>query len=256
MLQTLALALYRSRVSQAIMKSGAGRRVFREAYFLYKTREAANARHLRPLIARDDWVIDVGANIGFFTILFAGWLDAGRVLALEPEPRNFRQLEEIVAARGLADRVVARRAAAANFAGEGRLALSAASHADHRLADSGIPVDVDTLDNIWRGYDCPRVSLIKIDVQGAEREVLAGAKKLIAACRPALYVEIDTTGNGNADGHARNLLAALGGISYRPHEWRREWAALSPEQTLARARQHPGGYDDFLFLPVPDPTSR
>jgi hypothetical protein len=134
MLQMLALRFYRSRAAQAFVRSRIGDHVFQRMYFFYKKAyEAREVTRLRDYIDRDSWIIDVGANIGFFTITFAGWLEGGKVLALEPEPDNFRRLRTVVAASGLAGRVDARQVAVAECRGLGHLVLSQESHADHRL---------------------------------------------------------------------------------------------------------------------------
>jgi hypothetical protein len=56
-------------------------------------------------------------------------------------------------------------------------------------AKQAITVNVQTLDQIWRNLECPPVSVVKIDVEGGERDVLAGGRELIAKERPALVIE-------------------------------------------------------------------
>lgn len=249
MLQMLALRLYRSRVAKAFIRSRIGDQVFPKLYFLYKhAYEARAVARLRSYINRDSWIVDVGANIGFFTVTFAGWLERGKVLALEPEPENFRRLQAIIAAGALDGRVEARQVAVAECKGLGHLMLSQESHADHRLGDTGLPVPLDTLDSIWSELGRPDIRLIKIDVQGAECRVLSGAEALLNACRPALYIEVDTDPGRVESGHPSALLAALDALGYQPHAWRGGWTPLPLERALADARRGASRYADFLFI--------
>jgi FkbM family methyltransferase len=249
MLQRLALFLYRNPLTQAIMRSRFGEWIFETAYFRYKRGyEAREAQYLSDFVSANGWIIDIGANIGFFSLLFAGWLKDGKVLALEPETSNFRRLERIIAARGLRHRVEARQVAASDTKGTGYLVISPDSHADHGLGDHGVPIALDTIDGIWDGLGRPNVSLIKIDVQGGECAVLNGARLVVEKCRPALYVEIDAVNRGAGDVHARELLALLDRLGYRPHSWQGEWLPKTAEQVLAEAKRRAGGYGDYLFL--------
>jgi FkbM family methyltransferase len=247
MLQSLALSLYRNPLAQACIRSPLGERVFEEAYFFYKrTLEAREARYLREFTRSDSWIVDIGANIGFFSVMFAGWLDRGKVLAIEPEPENFRRLQKVIAARGLDARVEPRQVAVGEAKGMGHLVVSKESHADHRLGDDGTPVAVETLDGIWQELGEPGVCLIKIDVQGGECGVLAGSKGLLKTCKPALYVEIDAAGDV---GHPRALLSMLDALGYQPNAWRDKWAAITREEAVAAAERSPARYTDCLFLP-------
>jgi FkbM family methyltransferase len=247
MLQSLALGLYSNPLAQAFIRSPLGERVFQEAYFFYKRAlEAREARHLREFACGDSWIVDIGANIGFFCVMSAGWLRRGKVLAIEPEPNNFRRLQKVIAARGLDAQVEARQVAVGESKGTGHLVVSKESHADHRLGDGGIPVALETLDGIWQELGRPDIRLIKIDVQGGECEVLVGSQAVLETCKPAFYVEVDATGD---KGHARALLSLLEAISYRPNAWCGKWVAITWDEALAEAERSPARYTDCLFLP-------
>ncbi|MBV9108088.1 MAG: FkbM family methyltransferase [Gemmatimonadetes bacterium] len=140
--------------------------------------------------------LDVGANVGAYTLLLAQWVrPGGRVYAFEPAPEAFGGLSEHLRLNGLADTVVPVRAAVAATSGTATLATDGLSGAN-RLADApgGETVQTVTLDEF-----CAREGIIpsflKIDVEGAELDVLRGARETIAKAGAALalFVEMHPT---------------------------------------------------------------
>jgi FkbM family methyltransferase len=133
------------------------------------------------LIRPGDVVVDVGAMIGYYTVIFANLAGAdGRVYAFEPEPENFDLLEGNVG-RNEYDHVICRRAAVADKPGSGRLYLNRENTGDHRVFPGeerrpAIDVAITTLDDEISGP----VDLIKIDAQGSEGLVFDGMRDLIA----------------------------------------------------------------------------
>ena len=93
-LQDIALSFYRTSLVQQFLKTEPGRAIFEKAYLSYKEFfEARGVEALRKYIDRDCWVVDIGANIGFFTTKFASWsAGSGKVIAIEPEETNFTRL--------------------------------------------------------------------------------------------------------------------------------------------------------------------
>lgn len=142
--------------------------------------EREDTRLFRRLVTPGDMVIDVGANIGHYASQFASLVGPrGRVLAIEPDPRNAARLRLRLARRPQA-RV--HQVAAGEAPGDIRLYLSRNNSADHRTFDSGdgrpsIRVACVRLDDMVPP-GC-RVQLIKIDVQGHELAVLRGARRVI-----------------------------------------------------------------------------
>jgi FkbM family methyltransferase len=246
-IQSLLLDLYRRSRNSALMRSAAGRRAFEYAYLAYKVLlEAGPISRLRPYVAPGTWAIDIGANIGIFTLRFARWVrDGGRVIAVEPETENFASLQRRVLAAGMNGRVLAVQAIAADKAGILRLEINPNHPGDHKIAPAGIPVQAVTLDGLLASQDDPPVSLLKIDVQGAELRVLRGAAALLARCRPALFVEIDDSALREQGSSAAELFDFLAAFGYRPHRLRFFGAPLplDPKQTGMSGR-----YQDVLFL--------
>jgi len=127
-------------------------------------------------------VAEIGANVGFFTLLFSGLAGpAGRVLAFEPDPENFRLLEKNAAANGRAN-ISCRRAAVTDKAGSLKLYLSGENRGDHRIYDCGegrpcVEIPAVSLDGeLGPGG---RVDFIKMDIQGAEYKALLGMEATI-----------------------------------------------------------------------------
>ena len=128
-------------------------------------------------IAEDATVLDVGANIGCFTLQAARLARRGRVLAWEPEPGNFEMLRSNLERNGLAH-ATAFPEAMSDAEGETALRLSDATGNTtmHSLYGSGarsVSVRTTTLARAMEGID--RVDYLKLDCEGAEPRILAGA---------------------------------------------------------------------------------
>jgi FkbM family methyltransferase len=166
-------------------------------------------RYLRP----DDLFVDVGANIGIYTI-FA--LDLGaRVIACEPDPHNFLRLQEHVALNGYDAELL--NVAVADEPGTVRLTQGLDSY-NYLVRDGGAGIDVPatTLDEIIGDR---RVAGVKIDVEGAERLVLQGAARALAEQRIELVqVEWSTDLTERTLGGTRHELAEIfSGAGYHAH---------------------------------------
>lgn len=136
------------------------------------------------------FVVDAGANKGYFTLIARNLVRSnGLVLSVEPEPGNARWLHEMVKANGF-DNVQICESALTDFNGKAPLFLGEKS-GWHSLVpgrrrfqrDVAIrgAVNCRTLDRLLQDRDLPPPDLLKIDVEGAELEVLAGARDVVAA---------------------------------------------------------------------------
>jgi FkbM family methyltransferase len=126
-------------------------------------------------------IVDVGANIGYYTLLFSKLTgESGHVYAFEPEPENFALLQQNLA-RNNRTNVKVFNAAASNQRGESFLYLSTENHGDHQAYPSDVErqkvrINVTPLDDCVTGP----VDLLKMDVQGFEAHVLNGMHSIIA----------------------------------------------------------------------------
>jgi FkbM family methyltransferase len=172
-----------------------------------RVRLAAAHRHLtwnaleydafRQDVHPGDTVLDVGANLGAYTLLFGQWVGAsGRVHAFEPAPAARAGLVRHVGLNGL-DARVSVWADAMGHADGTAVFVAEGARGDNRLCGTGpaprgaLEIGLTSIDMFCRRESC-QPSLIKVDVEGAELDVLRGARATVAARGPALalYVEM------------------------------------------------------------------
>lgn len=145
-------------------------------------------------------MIDIGANVGTTSIprVIAG--DVQRVYAIEPEPANYRCLVQNIVANGLAGFVLPDSCAISNRSGEALLRQASGLGAHRILTEKAarrgrpdtIPVPTWTLDD-WlreRQVDPEEIWFVKVDTQGWESHVLAGAGRLLACRHVAWALEV------------------------------------------------------------------
>ncbi|WP_354700426.1 methyltransferase [Paraconexibacter sp. AEG42_29] len=155
---------------------------------------------LRRSVAPGATVYDIGANVGFFSLLcarFAG--EAGRVLAFEPVPDLALQVQEAAQRSGLDGRVEVRAEAVALTEGTEALYVVQDASWSH-LASRGNPggavatitVPTTTVDAVVTA-GAPAPDVLKLDVEGSEGDVLRGARDTLRTHRPIVVVELHDT---------------------------------------------------------------
>ncbi len=194
---------------------GIGRQLFwkGERWWEYET-TALFAR----LARRAALSLDIGANTGFYTLLAAAANPDGRVIAFEPVPRLRERLHQNVALNGWDHRCAVRAEAVSAEPGRTQLHVpdqavptsASLDPAGYRgLKGQLIDVDITTVDRAVP--EDQRVDLIKIDVEGFEHTVLAGAERVLVRDRPIIVLEV------NPGGPAREIQALLTPRGYRFH---------------------------------------
>jgi FkbM family methyltransferase len=142
--------------------------------------EPMETKLVMEILKEGDVVVDVGAHIGYYTLIFARCVgEKGKVYAFEPEPINFFILSKNVEVNGYKN-VLLFQKAVADFNGRTLLFLDEGTNTgDHRLYPGenrkSIEVDVVKLDDVID----EKISFVKVDVQGVEWRVLKGMRKLI-----------------------------------------------------------------------------
>ena len=170
------------------------------------------------LLRPDDLFLDVGANIGSYTVLAAGGAGA-RCIAVEPVPATYRRLMANVRVNQLESKVDSHCVALGAERSKLRFStdLDTMNHVvDEHYGGAHEQVEVLPLDELMRG----RVPVaVKIDVEGFEREVLRGARRLLAepALRAVLIEANDLEQRyASSDRSARSMLRDAG---FTPHRY-------------------------------------
>lgn len=247
-LQLGLLWLYRRVFAQGLLRYGWGQRLFFRLYDAYKLCfEAGPISQLQSLIPQGALAVDVGANVGFFTRRLAHWVgETGHVFAIEPEDVNFAELTRRLASEGLSKRVTAIKAVADRASGEVRLTVNRDHPGDHKIGDNGVPVRAVSLDSLLAS-ERHKIAFIKIDVQGAEMRVLAGAQDILRRDRPALFVEVDPAALGNFGSGTDELFHLLSQFGYEPHTLERDGPRRLDVCTLPDLLSR-RSYVDLLFI--------
>ncbi len=129
-------------------------------------------------------VIDVGANIGYYALMFRSFVgESGQVICLEPDPTNLHELLTNVSENALEGNITVMPVAAGDQDGVASFQPGLNSHV---TPDGTSHVSVTKIDSLTMS----KVDFIKIDVEGYEGAVLDGAKKTIEQFRPALFLEL------------------------------------------------------------------
>jgi FkbM family methyltransferase len=169
-------------------------------------------RFLQEAVAPGMRVVDVGANVGLYTLLLAHLAGpGGHVYAVEPEPVLFRTLCSNCRRNGAAN-VTTLNCALGAAAGRTVFYRSAFNCGDNRLGGlgwkgQGVEVNLARLDDL---LPAPRVDFIKMDVQGYELQVLRGMDRVFAESPGLrLYLEFWPAGLRSAGTEPEELLDFL-----------------------------------------------
>jgi FkbM family methyltransferase len=156
---------------------------------LKRSYEAHVSGVMRPLLKPGMVVVDVGANIGYYTLLAASRIgEAGKVLAFEPSADNCRLLQMSLEANSFGN-VILHPVAVADFAGVVGFATGGSNGSINRDDPTAMPFQVQAvrLDDLLG--DEPRIDLVKMDIEGAEGLALAGMEQLLTRHKSIIFTE-------------------------------------------------------------------
>ena len=136
-------------------------------------------------IAKNNIVLDIGANIGYFTLIFSKIVGKdGCVFAFEPDPNNFAILKKNIEINNIKNVILIQKAVS-NTSKPQSLYLCDYNHAQHRIYPSPrctekIDVESTTIDEYLDGSEFfNKINFVKMDVEGSEYDVVHGMKKTL-----------------------------------------------------------------------------
>ena len=138
---------------------------------------------MKKEIKEGDIVLDIGANIGYYTLIFARLVgDKGKVFAFEPDPENFALLKKNVETNGYKNIILINKAVS-DKEGEIKLYLNKYNKANHTIYQTeenreSIPIKTISLDNFFKDYK-GKIDFIKMDIEGAEYLAIKGMINLL-----------------------------------------------------------------------------
>ncbi|MBZ5510843.1 MAG: FkbM family methyltransferase [Acidobacteriia bacterium] len=227
-------------------------------HLLYLDFEGAVRRAMQDVLAPGMTFIDVGANLGLYTVLAAKLVGAtGRVLAFEPSERDWKRARRAIERNGLQN-VELFRVALSNA--DGTISLNVCEPAyggcnsvgtvTHEAAVGHVShveqVTCRTLDCFLAEKQVRRVDVMKLDVEGAEQLVLLGGKELFTgAGAPVLFCELSdwtARGLGTTAAETWDLMVSYG---YKVYSIQRSEGGYRLAQCPRTERIE---YDDVLAL--------
>ena len=148
---------------------------------------------IRKLVHPDDVCLDVGANIGYFTLTMAAAVGpSGKVIAFEPTTYACRRLKASVELNDM-PQIELVQAALGDHVSKGQaMRLESAYRLDGSRNPSEQCVDVVTLDSYLAQHPVDRLDFIKIDTDGMEQQVICGATETLKRYKPIILFEVSS----------------------------------------------------------------
>jgi FkbM family methyltransferase len=195
---------------------------------------AALCRSVEP----GDVVIDAGANTGVYALAVAATRPTARVVAFEPSPGVVEQCRTNVRLNGFEERIDVRPVGLGSESGEATFYRSSYDElgsfnagnagAWEASVEERVSVPVATVDGLVADGEIPPPAHLKIDTEGLEYEVLAGARETLRRHRPAVYLEVHDLPDADRtrEAHERALADLLRDCGYRIRRAGSEWHCL------------------------------
>lgn len=164
--------------------------------FWYGVYEKKEVNTMQTLLQTDSVVVDIGANIGYYSLMAAEKITAGHIYCVEPVTKNMEKLKRNISLNKFTV-IHPVQAVISNTSGNATIYISS----DDNSGMSGLKpaenfsgfsetIKCLTLDKATIDYNLPKIDLVKIDVEGSEINVLHGMAKTRAEQKPVILIEV------------------------------------------------------------------
>lgn len=162
-------------------------------YFQYINKELDSYKSLFKLVQTNSVCLDIGSNIGFVGITMANMAPRGLVVGFEPDPTNFKRLQENISFNKLSN-IRVHNLGLGEHSTQKNMFINLNNRGGNCIVEeqSGVEVTIKRLDDFLTGEVFPRIDLVKIDVEGYELKVLKGGKQMLTTYFPILFIEINS----------------------------------------------------------------
>jgi FkbM family methyltransferase len=251
LIHKIGAPITRALLSPRLRGSALGRGLYTRLYLLGKAlAEHREVRFLREKVQPGMVVLDVGANLGFYTLLLADCAGpAGRVHAFEPDLLSFEILQHRAAGRS---GIELNQTAVGDHPGTITLYTNRLNRADNRVHPSlgsrtaeAVEVPLTTLDDYCAARGIDRIDAVKMDIQGAEVSALAGFRKTLTRLKPPwMLIEFSPEHLRGAGSSPEAFWAILDELGYEPWGFGKSGEAFRIVDTAAFTRRFESGYTD------------
>lgn len=215
--------------------------------FWYGTYEKKEVATMQTLLDIDSVVVDIGANIGYFSLMAAKKATAGHIYSFEPVTKNMKKLKRNILLNRIKN-IYPIQAAISNVSGKTTLYIST----DENSGMSGLRITENfsgkcetvtsiTLDEAVLEYNLPKIDLIKIDAEGSEINVLRGMTKTRTDQKPIILIEVSSVTLSLYDEKIETIYDILLAEKYRPYK-------VTDINSLEEIK-HPQEADLVFFIP-------
>lgn len=217
-------------------------KIAREIY--YYAFSPRDIRALHRLIGPGQHILDIGAHIGYFSLLFAKWVGMrGSVNSFEPCPKTReRLLRNSSLNPKLRERMKIHEVGLSDHDGYASIVSPDATNSGCNYIDSRSgDIKITTLDHFVERNRISRIDLIKVDVEGSECALLEGARETIRRFRPRIVIEVNASTLARFGKEPSDLLEQLRGANYGLYVSDR-WGGLNALNRIPGIGEEPNVY--------------